>query len=99
MVCDEFCRCHLLNSHDLSLLGELPALREKGVGLRLDLRFYRAPVAARLIALFQKALVEKDIRALHGVQRGAARGDKLWQEVTAITGRTATRGHYHRGVE
>jgi putative protease len=99
LVCDEFCRCHLLNSHDLSLLGELPALREKGVGLRLDLRFYRAPVAARLIALFQKALVEKDIRALHSVQRGAARGDKLWQEVTAITGRTATRGHYHRGVE
>jgi putative protease len=77
LVCDEFCRSHLINSHDLSLLGELPALQEKGAGLRLDLRFYRAPVAARLITLFHKAL-----------QTGARdqRGE-LWQEVAAITGR------------
>ncbi|NLZ44074.1 MAG: U32 family peptidase, partial [Clostridia bacterium] len=88
LVCDEFCRCHLMNSHDLSLLGELPVLREKGVGLRLDLRFYRAPVAARLITLFQKALED-----------GVPRGGELWQEVTAITGRKTTRGHYRRGVE
>ena len=105
LVCDEFCRSHLINSHDLSLLGELPALREKGIGLRLDLRFYRAPVAARLILLFQKALENRVIRGPRGVSRGDTRDGTrgatpgLWQEVEAITGRKTTRGHYRRGVE
>lgn len=86
LVFDEFCRSHLLNSRDYSLLNELPALQGKRLGLRLDLRLYQAPVAGRLIALFQETL-----------KTGGTPG--LWQEVTAITGRKTTRGHYHRGVE
>lgn len=85
LVTDEFCRSHLLNSRDLCLISEIPELKNKRLGLRLDLRYYTPPVTRHLAALFQEALNEETTG--------------LWKKVSAVTGRKTTRGHFYRGVE
>lgn len=86
VVTDEFCRMHLLNSRDLSLIRELPDLKEKNLSLRLDLRYHSDDIALRIIRLYQEAM-------------DSGGREDLWDRLEAAAGRGLTRGHYHRGVE
>jgi putative protease len=54
---DQFCRMHILNAHDLSLIANVRQLSEAGVrGLRIDGRFYDESRLAELITLYRRVL-------------------------------------------
>ena len=70
---DQFCRMHVLNSQDLSVLGGLQELRNTGVArLRIDGRTYEPGQIRKLTETFKDALTlqGKAVENLPGTTRG-----------------------------
>lgn len=86
VVVDEFCRMHLLNSRYLSLLREVETLKDRRLGLRLELRHQAPEVAAKVISLFQRGLA-------------GAGSEEDQSALESILEQGLTRGHFYRGVE
>ena len=57
VVTDQYCKMHILNAHDLSLVANVQELQEMGVtSLRIDARNYNAEKTAELITLYKQVL-------------------------------------------
>lgn len=73
VVTDQYCKMHILNAHELSLVANVQQLQEMGVAsLRMDARNYEPEQIAELIALYKQVLggaVEKP-ENLPGTTRG-----------------------------
>lgn len=70
---DQFCRMHVLNSQDLSVLGSLPQLGEIGVRrLRIDGRAYEPQQIRKLTRLYKEGLAggAEELQNLPGTTRG-----------------------------
>ena len=69
---DQYCRMHILNAHDLSLLANAGHLQEIGVSsLRIDARSYDAAETARYTALYKQAVGGVEFaKNLPGTTRG-----------------------------
>ncbi|MBO5587333.1 MAG: U32 family peptidase, partial [Acidaminococcaceae bacterium] len=70
---DQFCRMHVLNSQDLSVLGGLQELRDMGIDrLRIDGRAYGPDQVRGLVKKFKETLMLRDepVENLSGTTRG-----------------------------
>jgi putative protease len=70
---DQFCRMHVLNSQDLSVLGGLGELRDMGIArLRIDGRTYGPDQLRELVKKFKEILVMHvdAVENLPGTTRG-----------------------------
>ena len=70
---DQFCRMHVLNSQDLSVLGGLQELRDMGIDrLRIDGRAYGPDQVRGLVKKFKETLMLRDepVENLPGTTRG-----------------------------
>ena len=70
---DQFCRMHVLNSQDLSVLGGLQELRDMGIDrLRIDGRAYGPDQVRGLVKKFKETLMFRDepVENLPGTTRG-----------------------------
>ena len=70
---DQFCRMHVLNSQDLSVLGGLQELRDMGISrLRIDGRTYDPQQIRDLVKRFKEtlALSGEAVENLPGTTRG-----------------------------
>ena len=70
---DQFCRMHVLNSQDLSVLGGLQELRDMGIArLRMDCRAYEPENVKALVKKFKEtlALQNEAVENLPGTTRG-----------------------------
>ena len=70
---DQFCRMHVLNSQDLSVLGGLQELRAMGIGrLRIDGRTYSPEQIRGLVKKYRETLALEDetVENLPGTTRG-----------------------------
>lgn len=91
---DQFCRMHLMNSKDLCLYEDLVKLVETpGLVLRLELKSFSSREATRLIHAYKSAL--------DSIRQGLTptNPERVIKELSAISGRGITKGHYFRGVE
>lgn len=72
LVGDQFCRMHVLNSQDLSVLGGLKQLKEMGISrFRIDGRAYQPARIRELTALYKRALADDmELDNLPGTTRG-----------------------------
>lgn len=57
LATDQFCRMHVLNAHDLSMLANVGQLAAAGVRcLRIDARFYDEDRTAELVSMYKQVL-------------------------------------------
>lgn len=57
VVTDQYCKMHILNAHDLSLVANVQDMQAMGVAsLRIDARNYDAEKTAELVALYKQVL-------------------------------------------
>lgn len=73
IVTDQYCRMHILNAHELSLVANVQQLQDMGVAsLRIDARNYEPERLAELIALYKQVLggAVEEPQNLPGTTRG-----------------------------
>ena len=57
IVTDQFCRMHILNAHDLSMLKYAKQMAQNGIRrLRIDARFYSPEETAKIVSLYRRIL-------------------------------------------
>ena len=57
IVTDQFCRMHILNAHDLSMLKYAKQMAQNGIRrLRIDARFYSPEETAKIVSLYRRVL-------------------------------------------
>lgn len=85
---DQFCRMHILNSKQLSLLPYVHQLRAMGVvTLRIEGRGIPLDELQRIVRMYRSA-----------IQRKSAYGGEDEQYLRTQEGNDMTRGHYFRGI-
>ena len=73
LVTDQYCRMHVLNAHDLSLVANAQELQNMGIAsLRIDARNYEPGQLAELVTLYKQVLggALEDVANLPGTTRG-----------------------------
>ena len=94
LVGDRFCRLHVLNSVDLSILPELGKFAGCGFDLRLELQGRGAEYVTAVVSTYKQCL---DTIAKGAWSRGD--GEKAEAALKRYSPEGFTRGHYFRGVE
>lgn len=57
IVTDQYCRMHILNAHDLSMLKYVRSMAQSGIQrLRIDARNYSAEETGRIVSMYRQAL-------------------------------------------
>lgn len=85
---DQFCRMHVLNAKELSMLPHVPRLARAGLAsLRIDGKAMDAPEVGRITRLYRELL---DAGEDHPLLKG--------DNIKAVEHGDITRGHYFRGV-
>ncbi|MGE5529753.1 MAG: DUF3656 domain-containing U32 family peptidase [Patescibacteria group bacterium] len=91
---DRFCRMHVMNSVDLSLLPELDRVAELPCDIRLELHGRGPGYAAAVVRAYRRGL-----EALAGGGWTKKMGEEAEEELASFSPAGFTRGHYFRGVE
>jgi putative protease len=86
---DQYCRMHIFNTKELSMLSHLPKFTEVGVSaIRIEAKRKSAKEVAYLASIYRQVL---DVGPSHPLLSNAA-------ALSEIEHKNITRGHYFRGV-
>lgn len=87
VVTDQFCRMHVLNAKELSMLPYIQRFCEMGIDrIRIEGRNDRPEHLGELVRLYRECLEQKDST------------DRLQGKIDRLEHENITRGHYFRGV-
>jgi U32 family peptidase len=85
---DQYCRMHILNSKELSMLPHVPRFSEAGVDrVRIEAKYMDAAAVAKITGLYRELIDQGNHH------QGLVNG-----QIESLEGTTITRGHYFRGV-
>lgn len=95
VVHDEFCRTHIYNAKELSMIEDVRPLAEAGISrFRLELSFEDRERAAKTIQLWKK-----ELDRFMGNPKGYQPVPEVREIIDAMSPAGLTKGHYYRGVE
>lgn len=87
LATDQFCRMHLLNAKEMSMLPHVYRFRQSGITrIRFEGKYENPGVIGKIVSLYRRIL------------DAGANWEKLQPEIDAIENNDVTRGHYFRGV-
>jgi len=85
---DQFCRMHIFNAKELSMLPHVPRLMRSGINrLRIEAKYGQAKEVARITGLYRSLI---DLGEHHPLL--------LEDKIASVEHEHITRGHYFRGV-
>jgi putative protease len=85
---DQFCRMHILNAKELSMLPHVPRLMRAGISrLRFEAKYSPVQEVARVTRLYRELIDQGERHPL-----------LVQDKITAAEHENITRGHYFRGV-
>lgn len=88
VVTDQYCRMHILNSKELSMIPHVPKFAEAGVDrLRIEAKYMDTATVSKITRFYREL-----------IDQGNNHPALLSGQVEALEGTEITRGHYFRGV-
>lgn len=88
VVTDQFCRMHVLNAKELSMLPHVPRLMRSGISrLRFEAKYSSIEEVVRVTRLYRELIDQGDLHPL-----------LVNDKITTAEHENITRGHYFRGV-
>lgn len=88
VVTDQYCRMHILNSKELSMIPHVPKFAEVGVDrLRIEAKYMDTATVSKMTRLYREL-----------IDQGNNHQALISGQVEVLEGTEITRGHYFRGV-